>query len=168
MILTEVWIPGHARTKGSLAAKGGYVQDTPQSKRWRALMAEVVRKDLLTRFGPITLKSLSSAFVKLPYAGPVAVEIDVWLPVADVIKAGAGDVDKLARNVLDAIAADAKNAVMNGGVIANDNQVIDLSIRKWRAAPTPDLPAGLLLIVHTAEHHHDTYRRSVAARVRGW
>jgi hypothetical protein len=164
MILTEVWIPGHARTKGSLLNN----RDTPYSKRWRALMAEVVRKDLAPRITGALLGGAGSVY---PYKGAVAVEIDVWLPIADVIKAGAGDVDKLARNVLDAIAADSDNEKMNGGVIVNDNQVIDLSIRKWpngASVQRSECPAGLLLRVTTAEYQHDTFRREAAARVRGW
>jgi hypothetical protein len=165
VILTEVWVAGHARTKGSLLNN----QDTLYSKRWRALMASVVRKDVARRMS-FNLDMTGQTPV-YPHKGAVAVEIDVWLPVADVIKVGAGDVDKLARNVLDAIAADAKNAIMNGGVILNDNQVVRLRIDKWEAPPGAPMgqPAGLLLQVLTAEYRvlRDAAEHA-AAVVRGW
>lgn len=147
MILTEVWVPGHPRTKGSLNAKGGYVSDTPASKRWRALMAETVRQD-------VTLRGAHPDVY--PYAGPVAVWCVAWLqrprtyepgePATPAIWHNAGDVDKLARNVLDAIAADAKSTIMNGGVIMNDNQVVRLSIEKF-SARQPERPPGMYLCV---------------------
>lgn len=144
MILTEVWVPGHPRTKGSLSAKGSYVSDTPASKRWRALMAETVRQD-------VTLRGAHPDVY--PYAGPVAVWCVAWLQrpgsavsAEPAIWHNAGDVDKLARNVLDAIAADAKSSIMNGGVIMNDNQVIRLSIEKF-AAHQPDRSPGMYLCV---------------------
>lgn len=139
MIITEVWVPGNPRTKGSLTAKGGYAKDTVQSSRWRALMAEQVRRDLerrgmnAARFGEDPL---------VPYAGAVDVELVAFLAVPSTVNDSvvvpaiwhnAGDVDKIARNVLDAIAADAKSAIMNGGAIVNDNQVIRLVAEKYAA-----------------------------------
>lgn len=158
MILTEVWVPGHARTKGSLHNN----QDTPNSKRWRALVAECVRKDIAVReYLCIGARGKPA----MPYPGAVSVVMHVWLPVADPIQGQAGDVDKLARNVLDAIAADAKSAIFNGGVIANDNQVTELKAFKWAAFG--DLGHGLLLSVTTAEQR-DTFAIDHARRVRGW
>lgn len=135
MIITEVWVPGNPRTKGSLTAKGGYAKDTVQSSRWRALMAEQVRRDIERRH-PV--------FADVdPYAGAVDVELVAFLAVPSTVNDSvavpaiwhnAGDVDKLARNVLDAIAADAKSAIMNGGAIVNDNQVIRLVAEKYAAS----------------------------------
>jgi hypothetical protein len=154
MIITEVWVPGNPRTKGSLLNN----QDTPQSKRWRALMAEQVRRDIARRRGTTLLDTW-----ELPYAGAVDVELVAFLAVpaaatraeflggapttnAPAIWHNAGDVDKLARNVLDAIAADAKSAIMNGGAIVNDNQVIRLMAEKYAATRDEQ---GLWLRVET-------------------
>lgn len=138
MIITEVWVPGNPRTKGSLTAKGGYAKDTVQSSRWRALMAEQVRRDIEHRF-----ESPQHRYA-MPWPGPVDVELVAFLAVPstvlDIVETpaiwhNAGDVDKLARNVLDAIAADAKSAIMNGGAIVNDSQVIRLVAEKYAARP---------------------------------
>jgi len=151
MIITEVWVPGNPRTKGSLTAKGGYAKDTVQSSRWRALMAEQVRRDIAQR---ITSAQLTG--VAAPYEGAVDVELVAFLAVPSAASVAetpaiwhnAGDVDKLARNVLDAIAADARSAIMNGGAIVNDNQVIRLVAEKYAAAPGEQ---GLWLRVETVD-----------------
>jgi hypothetical protein len=150
MIITEVWVPGNPRTKGSLLNN----QDTPQSKRWRALMAEQVRRDIAAR-GLERARPGEDPFV--PYVGAVEVELVAflnyerpkdWPEDGPAIWHNAGDVDKLARNVLDAIAADAKSAIMNGGAIVNDNQVIRLVAEKYAAAPGEQ---GLWLRVSTVD-----------------
>jgi hypothetical protein len=155
MIITEVWVPGNPRTKGSLLNN----QDTLQSKRWRALMADQVRRDIARRSA--THPGYDPTMP--PYTGAVDVELVAFLAVpaaatraeflggaptrnAPAIWHNAGDVDKLARNVLDAIAADAKSAIMNGGAIMNDNQVIRLMAEKYAAAPDEH---GLWLRVET-------------------
>lgn len=149
MIITEVWVPGNPRTKGSLSAKGGHAEDTPQSKRWRAMMAEQVRRDIERRCtGLVGVNPISAEPLPWPYHGAVDVEFVAFLArppggVSEVLNGvdpaaiwhNAGDVDKLARNVLDAIAADAKSAIMNGGAIINDNQVIRLVAEKYAARP---------------------------------
>lgn len=157
MIITEVWVPGNSRTKGSLTAKGGYAKDTVQSSRWRALMADQVRRDIAAR-GLTLARPGEDPFI--PYAGAVDVELVAFLAVPSnsappygsfdqpAIWHNAGDVDKLARNVLDAIAADAKSAIMNGGAIMNDNQVIRLVAEKYAAAPGEQ---GLWLRVSTLD-----------------
>jgi Holliday junction resolvase RusA-like endonuclease len=172
MILTEVWVPGHPRTKGSLTAKGGYVQDAAHSKRWRAFMAEQVRQDIALRTTGAVLAGVHGVY---PYAGPVAVWFVAWIPKGSTpgpdeppIWHGAGDVDKLARNLLDALAADAKNAAMNGGVYANDNQVVRLSGEKFTARPEFGRPAGMLIQVMTYEfaRSYDATWSATAERVR--
>ncbi len=78
------------------------MQDTPQSKRWRHLVRVTVEADHLARVGaPGT-----------PYGGPVAVRC------VFVRADGKGDVDKLARNVLDALT--------DSRVIVDDVQVVRL------------------------------------------
>jgi Holliday junction resolvase RusA-like endonuclease len=147
MILTECWIPGLPKTKGSLNFIGErYVKENVKgSTRWRVLVADAVRRDRKRR-------ALSE-----PAYGPVAVRALFWLPAprnpnrdfGAPVHAGAGDVDKLARNVLDALADDAKVASKNGGAFVNDNQVCDLLAVKFLA--TPSAPPGLALTVWTLE-----------------
>lgn len=81
--MIHAWIPGHPRTKGSLDA---FHQDTPQSKRWRSLMAY----------------SLRPWARQLPAGTAVAVRATFWLPTGDVTTPNCGDLDKLLRNLLDA------------------------------------------------------------------
>lgn len=150
MIITEVWVPGNPRTKGSLTARGGHAKDSVQSSRWRALMAERVRRDIERR-------DILGGWKREPYEGAVDVELVAFLNLerpkdwpedGPAIWNNAGDVDKLARNVLDAIAADAKSAIMNGGAIVNDNQVVRLVAEKYAAAPGEQ---GLWLRVETID-----------------
>lgn len=145
MILTQTWVPGHPKTKGSLTAKGGHATDTPASKHWRAMMAERVRQDIAHR---AFFKRDRNGTVQsniYPHSGPVLVAAYFWLEpttgkaIAHAHHTGAatwpmaGDVDKLARNLLDALAADAKSAAMNGGAYLNDNQVINCNVWKFPA-----------------------------------
>jgi Holliday junction resolvase RusA-like endonuclease len=151
MIITEVWVPGNPRTKGSLLNN----QDTPQSKRWRALMAEQVRRDIARRRGTTLLDTW-----ELPYAGAVDVELVAFLAVpaaatraeflggapttnAPAIWHNAGDVDKLARNVLDALT--------KAGAYGDDVQVTQLLVEKCPARPHPG--PGLLLKVWPLAPH---------------
>lgn len=138
MILTECWIPGLPKTKGSLNFIGDrYVEESVKgSARWRVLVAEAVRRDRRARAG--------NGRTVEPAYGPIAVRALFWLPV-EPIKPRAGDIDKLARNVLDALADDAKVASKNGGAYVNDNQVCDLRAVKLLADDQHS--PGLLLTV---------------------
>ena len=145
MILTDVWVPGLPKTKGSLTFRGnGYVEENVKgSARWRVLVAERVRADRRRR-------GLTS-----PSAGPVAVRALFWLPPAAspapfetyaAVHTRSGDVDKLARNVLDALGANAAVAAKNGGAYVDDVQVVDLRAVKMLAGGLV-LPPGLALTV---------------------
>jgi hypothetical protein len=110
-ILAEVWVPGRPRPKGSLKCRGGashtMEEDNPESKPWRIKMAGALRADRDRRVGaPL------SAFAVGPHAGAVDVSVfaffDASGPVAELLgaplrKEDGGDVDKIARNVLDAL-----------------------------------------------------------------
>lgn len=176
MILTEVWVPGHPRTKGSLAAKGGYATDTPESKRWRAFMAETVRQDMARR----TLARHNEIIAPYPHTGPVAVWFAVWLPKRIVpmpfetpIWSGAGDIDKLARNLLDALGSprreDRRDAPLCAGVYLDDNQVVKISGEKYTAhLANPGLTPGMVIQVTTYgmsdEAHWSGARRRLERR----
>lgn len=82
--MIHVWIPGRPRTKGSLDE---FHQDTPESKRWRSLMAYALEQ---------------AKGDTAPAGVPVAVRAVFFLPAQDVTTPGCGDLDKLLRNLLDA------------------------------------------------------------------
>lgn len=95
------------------------------SMRWRQIVAYAVAVGAIGR-------------EDLPFAGPVRVDLDFYLPV-DPLGARAGDVDKLARNVLDALSAcgsAGSSACEQGcrkhaGVYRDDSQVVALSVSKY-------------------------------------
>ena len=103
----EFWVPGAPKTKGSLSARAprckcsptcpGYrgqpqLRDSEGSKRWRKLVAYQAERAMRPRIG-----------VAWPLTGWVALEILYVLPAADLLAQGAGDLDKLDRNVFDAL-----------------------------------------------------------------
>ncbi len=159
MILCQVWIPGHPKTKGSLSVvnsgrpaapgrrkRAAHVEDTPDSKRWRMLMVNRIRAwraDPGPKLDP-NLVALTS-----PYPGPVYVQANFWLPVKpeDLYRrvAGNGDYDKLLRNALDAISAN-DDPELGAGVIVDDVQVVASGGAKWPALPGASGP-GLALEV---------------------
>lgn len=113
-VLCCTWVPGVPRTKGSLDDR---MQDSPASKAWRSVVAsEVARYMRVNR--PIEQVTMPA------FDGPVAVRCVFVVPPRSLtddrgIDLGVGDVDKLARNVLDAISIDAK-------LIVDDVQVVRL------------------------------------------
>lgn len=126
-LLVDVFVPGVPRTKGSLEIvnSGGrgrpaHVQETEESKRWRMLMVQVLRQDNERR-------GFTSA-----YLGGVSVIATFFQRVSDPTKkvAESGDLDKLLRNVLDALSVNRDNPKLGAGVIGDDMQVIDLRGRK--------------------------------------
>lgn len=120
--MIRLWIPGHARTKGSLDERH---QDTPQSKRWRALMANAMRRER-ERIGMPTA----------PKGFAVAVSVKFFLPTGDATTPNCGDLDKLLRNLLD--------AGTDAGVWADDVQVVRILSDKWAVG---DGPQGVALAV---------------------
>lgn len=134
-IVTETFVPGQPKTKGSMRGVGGgnMIESVAGSTRWRMLVAERVRRDRAQRQ------------LDVPSARPVGVRLVFWVepPVsligteraATATWIGAGDVDKLARNVLDAL-TDAR-------AYADDNQVVRLLVEECVAAP--NRPAGVLV-----------------------
>jgi Holliday junction resolvase RusA-like endonuclease len=137
--LVNLWIPGVPHTKGSLtvvnSGRGGraaHVQDTPESKRWRKLMVDRLRTDRLARClnadGPLSMPT---------YAGPVKVYAIFFQRLDDVTKkrAEAGDLDKLLRNLLDALSRH-KDQDLGAGIIGDDMQVVKIEAEKRTAMST--------------------------------
>lgn len=127
MILVDTFVAGRPRTKGSLAKRpnGSLYDSVVDSGKWRALMAGALRD----AYGPTTDGPP-------PYTGPVEVIAAFYLPAAP-LDYGAGDLDKLARNLLDALGTRSKNPRYNGGVIEDDNQVVYLQTKKIGPTSSP-------------------------------
>jgi Holliday junction resolvase RusA-like endonuclease len=111
----RLWIPGHPRTKGSLDERH---QDTPQSKKWRALMAQALRYERERIGMPTAPKGIA-----------VAVSAKFFLPTGDATTPNCGDLDKLLRNLLD--------AGTDAGVWADDVQVVRILSDKVAAGGGP-------------------------------
>ena len=123
------WVPGPPKTKGSLTARAprchccpackGYagqpqLRDSAGSGRWRKLVAYQAEQ---------AKRGVGMAW---PLSGPVAVDLTFGLS-GDVLASGAGDLDKLYRNVLDALT--------DAGVYEDDVQVVRLSGSKSQDEP---------------------------------
>jgi len=126
--LLDFWVPGAPKTKGSLTPRAprchccsmcsGYLgrpqlRDSVGSKRWRQLVAYSAGA------------AMSGATQAWPLTGPVELDLTYYLPVdvAKLIEQGSGDLDKLERNIFDAL--------QDAGVYANDAQVVACAHRKW-------------------------------------
>lgn len=160
MIIVDVFVPGAAKTKGSMEirnrATGAMKESVVGSSAWRALMAQAVRDDLDRRWNHHMADMLWGG---LPYAGAVSVTVVAYLTCPrqgdDVhghshypVWERAGDLDKLVRNVLDALGSKSKNAKMNGGAIVDDNLVCRIVAEK-RVVGISTCPAGVRIIVET-------------------
>lgn len=120
MKLITVFIPGAAKTKGSMkhVGNGNMVESVAGSTAWKRIMTGLLR-------------SAYQRAYSAPYAGPCTVVADVYLDCTAerLIEEGSGDTDKLMRNVMDAL--------QQAGVYLNDAQVVDERLRKW-AWPRPE------------------------------
>lgn len=132
-ILAEVWVPGRPRPKGSLRCRGGashsMEEDNPESKPWRIKMAGALRADRDRRGAnePIPIA---------PWIGAVDISVFAFFEPDGVgaSSLGAplrthdgGDVDKLSRNVLDAL-QDGNDS--SPAVLGDDSLVIGLYAEK--------------------------------------
>lgn len=127
--IAALWIPGVPRTKGSLDPR---MQDTPQSKAWRAHVAASV----------CASRKLGCAYGRhghLAVDGRFTVRLGFVLPDETWLRGN--DVDKLARNVLDAIGCSRRD---DAHLIADDSMVLNLHVQKTPAMGTP---TGLQMLV---------------------
>lgn len=123
----DLWIPGRPKTKGSLDFQPGQkcrccsrceahlpggraVENVAGSKRWRQMMAYAVTQ---------ARRGVTQAW---PLDGQVSVVAAFHLPAVDVSTGKVGDLDKLARNLLD--------AQQDAGVFSDDVQVTRLLCEK--------------------------------------
>jgi hypothetical protein len=129
VVLAEVFVPGRPRPKGSMRCEGPHhhmSEDNPHSKPWRRCMAVALVGDRDFRRG-----GGSRDVKRYPYA--VDVSVVAFFEPGGAAACGArmaptstydgGDVDKLARNVLDALQDDAHGSP---AVLADDSQVVGL------------------------------------------
>lgn len=132
--MINVWVAGAPRTKGSMeqqqhprtcrcrtcsTGRRGYrmVQSVEGSEDWAVLIAHTVQTEAARRG------------MRLGWIGlPVAVRLAFWLP-GDPIAARAGDIDKLERNILDALT--------KAGVYGDDVQVVRSMCDKYGPSATP-------------------------------
>lgn len=134
VIVLRVWVPGRPKTKGSLEVVNSgrltgraVLRDSPASKRWRMLVADRVRREM--RSGGLG-----------PLVGPVELQLRYTLPLDEdgLIERGSGDIDKLDRNILDALT--------DAGVYSDDAQVV----RCWSekiCMPGLGLGSGVEIVV---------------------
>ncbi len=126
---------GNPKPKGSLKhiGNGRLVEQVEGSGTWRGKVADAGRKAMIgAHNGPRLMR-------RPPLDGPLAVEITVTVAKPKSAPKrretwpdtrASGDADKLARNILDALA--------DGGVLADDARVIELLCRKRYPGQHPD------------------------------
>jgi hypothetical protein len=146
----SVWVAGRARTKGSLYVRGKRANGTAilaeqvkGSKSWREQVVETVLRQGGAAFAPG-----GPVVPWVPWSGPVAVRLLVWLPRPatgigatsawpDYLRAG--DLDKYERNVGDALT--------DTQVIADDGQVVHWDAWKMWADPSGGRHQGVQIDV---------------------
>lgn len=145
-VITEVWVPGVPKTKGSLDFHGSHAEENiVGSKRWRMLVVSAVRADLARRSIVGELHTPHNAS-----ADPIHVTA-TFFTAAEPTMPAAGDLDKLVRNVLDACSLNRRKPELGAGAYADDRQVVLLSAAE---VPADDLGPGLLLRVSAVAADH--------------
>ena len=123
-----IYVGGWPRTKGSVTPRRGgrapEYQDR-ESKDWAARVQYEAER-----------AAARSGWERVA-TGPVSVHLVYWLPLDDVTVPGAGqgDVDKLERNILDALTA--------AGIYADDRQVVRVVHEKWPHVPARNVMPGV-------------------------
>ena len=160
-VLLAAKVTGRARTKGSLKPictrdrkHTVYLSEQVQdSGAWRKLVARRLREAQLAQHGEF-----------LRYAGPVEVRLVFFMPRTAAVAGGpipthdtewptaitVGDIDKLTRNVLDAMLTpkDKAEAVKCSALLADDSQVVLLSVGKFWV-PEGEEPGVQILVLKT-------------------
>jgi hypothetical protein len=145
LLLVDVFVPGRPRTKGSLDERH---QDSQQSKHWRGLVAYAAGADFRRRFPPEVR----------PTTGPILVMQRFDYVEDDVTKITIGDIDKLSRNTLDALAPPTKTG-SGASVYANDSQVVVMPAMKLGGCAAQ----GLKLAVWSIDPFFSAYVQSQIA-----
>lgn len=148
----STFVPGIPRPKGSLKPQqirggGGRLTgrtrlvDSDNSKHWRRTMAK--------HFGAMRT-------VGMPVSGPVVVSAVFYFDRNDyLVRADSqwpdhphiGDLDKLLRNLLDALQVDETGEGNGAGIIADDRQVVKFVEPTCKAWAVGDEVAGVAVVV---------------------
>src|SRR5678816_2875258 len=116
LMLAETTVTGHPKTKGSLeVVTKTYVREKPGSSRWRALVADSLRRSRREWEAQWNAENPDNPMTAgQPFPGRVGVLIVSYLQPPNswinrmtewFLGQFSSDVDKLARNVLDALVA---------------------------------------------------------------
>lgn len=148
-VLAAVWVPGVPRTQGSMkSVGGGNMVHSDALVAWRSLVRDEVRRAM-------RLAGNGDGLDFVTHSGPVAVRC--VFARGD----GQGDIDKLARAVLDALT--------ESRVIANDVQVVKLHCdRVERVEGRGD---GAFVLVATVDERDDDsplVQGAYGAEIDGW
>lgn len=127
--ILDVFVAGRPKTKGSMVAKprkGGSVyleQSVSGSVAWARLVEHAVRSIWGDRPKRVDV--------------PIRAMLTYYLPVTPemLIERGSGDIDKLERNILDALT--------KAGVYGDDAQVVAVMHEKMCADPVHGMPQGV-------------------------
>lgn len=133
--MLDVWVPGVAKTKGSVESIGGgrVRQSVSGSTTWANLVMRTVKE-----------RVAQGRAMVVPRRQPVSVRLVFRLPPsgsADPVRERIGDVDKLERNILDALTAKPRLGYL--GVYVDDVQVVKLA-----SVRVVGQPAGCHIVVH--------------------
>lgn len=132
----EIWVPGRPKPKGSLkhVGRGRLVEQVEGSSTWRATVAAHALRTVTGRRGEFPLDGPVSVQLALLFRRPKSVKRDA-MPCTR----STGDIDKHARNCLDAL--------VDAAVIGDDGQVVWLAVSMLY---DPDGREGALINVSPA------------------
>lgn len=150
-VLAAVWVPGVPRTQGSMTSKGGgNMVHSPALVAWRSLVTDELRRG--ARLQTETDGRGRNGFVC--ERGPVAVRCIF------VRGDGVGDIDKLARAVLDALT--------ESRVIADDVQVVKLHCDRVDRVGGRRGDGAFVLVATIDDTGHPNVEESCAREIDGW
>jgi crossover junction endodeoxyribonuclease RusA len=144
----DLYVVGTPRPKGSMrhVGKGRMVEQIKASPDWRLAVKDVAHARVRCACPDLDCHTLLPGF---PYDAPVAVEIWLWFARPASAKKGAawpssrhtGDIDKHARNILDAL--------QDAGVLKDDARAVDLNTHKRYCGPD-ETPGARIVIKEIA------------------
>jgi Holliday junction resolvase RusA-like endonuclease len=161
-VILNVFIPGRSRTKGSLKpthvrgtagrpCKVGMREEVQESVPWKRDMIRAIRADMLPGHSlavmdePYAFSVEVHAFFRFDrsHSRELGAQTSPWPDQRDI-----GDVDKLYRNLLDALT--------QSGLLADDDLVV--GGQSWKRWCRPGEQAGVAVVVWEARHPEDVIR----------
>lgn len=141
-VVTECYVAGLARTKGSMThvGNGRMVESVAGSKTWRRLVSAAVRSERVRRLGEGCKPSHAALSFRLAFFLDGALDDVAWL-----VREGTGDIDKLTRNVLDALQDEFRVGMVDSGAVVNDSQFQRGLISKY-GCPAGETPGVLIQV----------------------